>query len=50
MASSSCNVISDSIKPTSAIARAYGAMIDSVSHVSGRFGTNNSGRLFGSSP
>ena len=43
-------VISDSSRPTSAMVNAYGAMTESVSHVSGTSGKNNVGRLSGSSP
>ena len=43
-------VISDSISPTSATPSEYGAMIRSVSQVSGTCGMKNSGRLLGSSP
>ena len=50
MSSTSLAVRSDSSRPTRAIARAYGAMICSVSRFSGTSGKNSDGRLSGSSP
>ena len=48
--STSLAVISDSSRPTSAIATAYGAMMRSVSRFHGTSGQNSDGRLSGSSP
>jgi len=50
ISSTSLAVSSDSMSPTSATPSANGAMIVNVSHVSGTFGMNSSGRLLGSSP
>ena len=47
MSSTSLAVISDSISPTSAIARAYGAMIFSVSNVYGTSGRPRVGQAVG---
>ena len=50
MSSTSLAVISDSRMPTSAIANAYGAMICSVSRLSGTLGKISDGRRSGSAP
>ena len=50
MSSTSLAVSSDSSSPTSAIARAYGAMICRVSSVHGTSGRSSEGRLSGSAP
>src|SRR5690349_10905779 len=50
MSSTSLAVISDSIRPTSAIANAYGAIVVSVSSVNGTSGRPGTGREDGSSP
>src|SRR5690349_3138471 len=50
MSSTSFAVISDSISPTSAIAKAYGAMIRSVSRVNGTSGRPGTGSDEGSAP
>src|SRR5699024_11733456 len=49
-ASTSLAVINDSMSPTSAIARAYGAMMDRVSIFHGTSGIKSVGRLRGNSP
>ena len=50
MSSTSFAVISDSSRPTRAMAIAYGPTIRSVSMVSGTCGQNRVGRLSGSAP
>ncbi|CAM5727738.1 hypothetical protein SBADM41S_10286 [Streptomyces badius] len=50
MSSTSLAVISDSIRPTSAMANAYGAIVVSVSSVNGTSGRPGTGREAGSSP
>ena len=50
MSSTSLAVMSDSSRPTTAMARANGPMIPSVSRVNGTSGMKSSGRLCGSSP
>ncbi len=50
MSSTSFAVISDSMIPTIAIAKAYGAMICSVSRFRGTLGMNRDGSDSGSSP
>ncbi len=50
MSSTSLAVISDSINPTIATPKAYGAMTCRVSNVSGTAGSPKNGRLSGSAP
>ena len=50
MSSTSLAVSSDSSRPTSAIARAYGAMISSVVRLKGTSGISSEGSVSGRSP